>query len=427
MDQLAKEGMRFTDAHTPASVCTPTRYAVLTGRYTWRSRLKGGILRHYSPMLIEKDRLTVGSLLQQNGYYTACIGKWHLGFTDNKEGADFSGEITGRMPVDVGFDYFFGSAGTPWNSMPFYTSEGKMHGDIKQPDDPRMRISCLFIEQRKPLPEMEVDHKKIFRIIREKSVEVIENHAANNSKKPLFLYLALSSPHKPHIASYETEGKTIGGPRTDMVMDVDLTVKAVMDALERNGMATNTLLFATSDNGASPAGEEKGKHQGSFHWRSKKASAFEGGHRVPFIACWPGRIPAGVVSDEIVCLVDLMGTCADILDITLPADAGEDSYSILPALLNEPLDAPIREATVHHAKNGKVFAIRQGPWKLIDAPYGGGFGENEILHPKGLLFNLEEDPKEEHNVYDDYPEVADRLRTLLNGYKTAGRSVRQKN
>jgi arylsulfatase A-like enzyme len=433
MDRLAAGGMAFTDAHSSSAVCTPTRYGILTGRYNWRSRLKSGVLNGYSRRLIEPGRLTVPALLGRNGYRTACFGKWHLGMDwplkeggfaegdGDSKGVDYTGPIR-NGPTTVGFDTFFGISASL--DMPPYIFI----------EDDRCRgvptVEKTWI--RKGPAAADFEAIDVLPTLTEKSVAYIDRWAGEaKSGKPFFLYLPLAAPHTPILPVAEWRDRSGIGPYADFVMQVDRTVGRVLEALERNGLADDTLVIFTSDNGCSPAADfaalaARG-HNPSYHFRGHKADIFEGGHRIPFLARWPGKVAPGTTSDQLVCLTDLMATCAEILGVRLPEGAGEDSVSILPALLGR-ATGPLREAVVHHSINGS-FAIRRGDWKLELCPDSGGWsaprpGRDDASGlPPVQLFDLAADVGERRNVQDGHPEVVDALTRLLERYVADGRST----
>jgi arylsulfatase A-like enzyme len=448
LDRLASQGIRFTDAHAPDSLCTPSRYGILTGRYCFRSRLKSGVLPPWGAPLIERDRLTVPQLLRQHGYATACIGKWHLGWTwPTKDGkppvsrdgignVDFSKPI-GEGPTTRGFDWYFG-VDLP-NYPPYCFIENDRTVGIPSIAAPMQKGGF-----NRPGP-MLADWKlvEILPEITRRAVGYIEDSAKSPDHKPFFLYLPLTAPHYPVVPAPQFKGKSQAGEYGDFVNQVDWTVGEVLAALSRAGIADDTLVIFTSDNGPECVEIDPGAydrirlydHRSMDGLRGVKRDAWEGGHRVPFIARWPaGRIPAGVTSAEIICHVDLMATCAALLNSTLPPDAGVDSYDVLPALRNQKLDHPIREATILHSGSGK-FVIRQGDWVLIDAASGDDNGKNgepawfkeqRGYTPNaaaGELYNLREDLPERTNHYGDEPQVVARLKALLEKYKAQGRSA----
>ncbi len=447
LDRLSGEGMRFTDSHAPTSVCTPTRYAILTGRYAWRSRLQRGVLGPWDKPLIAAERLTVASMLRQQGYSTACIGKWHLGMSwQTKDGAaprtgndrlsnvDFSKPITDG-PTAHGFDSYFG-VDVP-NYPPYcFIENDRVVGVPSQPDTGRAEGF------NRPGPM--VAGWKLVDILPEltrRAVSKVEESA--KAGKPFFLYMALTSPHYPVVPAPEFKGKSKAGDYGDFVMQTDWTVGQILEALQRAGVADNTLVIFTSDNGPEITGEVKPgaydrakeyKHYSMGELRGAKRDAWEGGHRVPFIARWPGKIKAGAESRETICHVDFMATVAALTGAALPPGAGEDSFSLLPVLLGEKSDHSARPATVHHAASGK-FAIRRGDWVLIDAPTGddnGAKGEPKWLKDErgyaphnlaGELFNVRDDLSERRNQFAEHPEIVRELKDLLEKYKSDGRST----
>jgi arylsulfatase A len=431
MDALAAEGIRFTDAHSPSAVCTPTRYGVLTGRYCWRSRLKRGVLNGYSPSLIDTRRMTVASLLKQHGYATACIGKWHLGLGSDKK-TDFDKPLV-PGPNELGFDYFYGISASL--DMPPYCY---IEND-RPVEKPMLLIEAGKADEdgwwRKGAIAPGFKHVEVLPKLTEKAVAYIDSHAGKSADKPFFMYFPLPAPHCPIAPADFVKGRSKAGGYGDYVVEVDWTVGQVVWALGRNGLAQNTLIIVTSDNG-SPARTKLKRdpysiielygHYPSGDLRGIKADIWDGGHREPFIARWPGRIPAGTTTDELVCLTDLLATCAAIVGAELPDDAGQDSYNILPALLAQERAEPIREAVVHHSLSG-MFAVRQGEWKLILGRGSGGFSSPRSYkpkagEPKGQLYNLRDDPAEAENLWSKHPEIVERLTNLLEKYKQQGHS-----
>jgi arylsulfatase A-like enzyme len=424
LDRLAAQGMTFTDAHSGSSVCTPTRYGLLTGRYAWRSRLQKGVLDGSDdPPLIAEGRLTVPALLKQHGYTTAAIGKWHLGFLSERPasttpaapaaaakkskmgdaGLPVGSRIIGG-PITRGFDFFWGCSNAR-------TMSGLIEND-------------RVIESLPPI-------QMLPRLERQAVSYVAEHAAAAKSGKPFFLYIPLTSPHTPILPTPEWQGKSGLGAYGDFVMQTDAVVGKILAALDEHGLAANTLVVFTADNGCSPQadtpGLEKQGHFASAQFRGYKADIWEGGHRVPFLARWPGKIKAASTSAQLICHVDLLATCADLLSTKLPAHAGEDSVSILPALLGTDR-APLREAVVHHSIHG-MFSLRQGPWKIELCPGSGGWAAplDAAARKAGLpeiqLYHLASDPAESKNVHVENPAVVTRLTALLQRYVADGRST----
>ncbi len=424
LDRLASQGMRFTDAHTPSAVCTPTRYGILTGRYCWRTSLKRGVLDGYSPLLIEPGRLTLPALLKEHGYATACVGKWHLGLGNARQ-TDYAKPLR-PGPNAVGFDYFFGIPASL--DMPPYVF---LENDAVT-EAPTATIAASAMRRyggngfwRAGAIAPGFRHQDVLPRLADKAVELLGKQTRG---KPFFLYLALSAPHTPWLPTDDFRGKSGAGYYGDFVAQVDAVASRVMRALDDAGLADDTLLVFTSDNGAHwlPEDIRKWQHRANDDLRGQKADIWDGGHRVPFIARWPGRIRPGSTSRELICLTDLMATAADVIGVRLPDNAAEDSFSIVPALRGEKRDRPIREAVVHHSGDG-TFGIRQGPWKLALALGSHGFSEPQDVKPqpggpKGQLYNLDDDPEEQHNLWLRRPEVVQRLTELLEKYKSEGRS-----
>jgi arylsulfatase A len=433
MDRLAAAGMIFTDAHSSSSVCTPTRYSILTGRYNWRSAMKRGVLNGFSPRLIETGRATVASFLREQGYATACIGKWHLGMnwpqddstapapSDDPRRIDYSRPIEGG-PNAVGFDYFYGISAS-LDMPPYAFIENDRVTEV-----PTVEKQWL----RKGPAAGSFQAEAVLPTLTDKAVAYIGRRAAEAKQgKPFFLYLSLASPHTPILPTSEWQGKSGLNPYADFVMQTDATVGAVLDALDGQGLAENTLVIFTSDNGCSPEADfptlRALGHDPSHHFRGHKADIFEGGHRIPFLVRWPARVKAGTSSDQLICLNDLFATCAEILGRTLPDHVAEDSVSFLPALTGS-AKKPLREAVVHHSINGS-FAIRQGKWKLVLCSDSGGWSEPRpgsaaaLELPPVQLYDLSRDIGERVNVQARHPAVVAQMTKLLEKYVADGRST----
>ncbi|REK19470.1 MAG: arylsulfatase [Planctomycetota bacterium] len=382
LDKLATQGMRFLDAHSAAAVCTPTRYGLLTGRYPSRIG-QFGVLTTYSKPIIPTSRMTVASLLKQHGYRTACVGKWHLGldWVDGKPGTEKHlppGARNTGGPNDLGFDYFCGF------------THARNIGSI--------------LEQDRAVDHVEPVENQPLMI-----AKALEWLAKQTADQPFFLYFPMCPPHTPVVPAPEYVGQSgardvVGNDPEygDWVYQGDAMLGQIMDALAQQGLADNTLLIATADNGAA--------HRAYAPLRDHKGSIYEGGHRVPMVARWPGKVQPGSTWRHTVCLNDLLATAAEIVGAELPVAAGEDSVSMLPALLGTS-DAPTRDATVHQSP-GRDLAIRQGPWKLI--VHRGG---------KRELFNLDDDLGETTDVASANPAVAERLITVLQRTIDRGRST----
>ena len=377
LDKLASQGMTFTDAHSGSSVCTPTRYGLLTGRYAWRTRLQSGVFDGTDdPPLIAAGRLTVPALLKRQGYTTAALGKWHLGFNSEPpaDAQAIDPQAAKRMKKEAGGKRAPGSMGLPVGSR-------IIEGPVTRGFDyfwgcSNARTMSGLIENERVIEK--VEPITMLPRLGQRAVSYIADHAAAaKAGQPFFLYLPLTSPHTPILPTPEWQGKSGLGIYGDFVMQTDAVVAEVLAALEKHGLADNTLVVFTSDNGCSPAaGTAELERQGHFasgQFRGSKSDIWDGGHRVPFSVRWPGRIKAGSQCAQLICHTDLIATCAEILGAKLPDNAGEDSVSILPALLGKD-PTPLRATVVHHSINGR-FAIRQGPWKLELCPGSGGWGK----------------------------------------------------
>ena len=411
VDQLASEGMIFTDAHSGSSVCTPTRYGLLTGRYSWRTKLQKGVVQGFSPCLIAEDRPTVAGFYQAQGYDTAIIGKWHLNFEylDPQSGKPLKakgkalppvGATIPDGPVHRGFDYFHG-----------------IHHD---------RSMEAIIENGEVIEHDPVEN--FLPRVTKKSVDYINSRTGK--KKPFFLYVPLGSPHTPIVPTGRWVGKSGLGEYGDFVMQTDHAVGEISKALQAQGFSENTLVIFTSDNGCSKAADIKGlAEQG--HWvsgemRGSKADIWDGGHRVPFIVRWPGKVASGSHCSQLICLTDFFRTTVDVLAAEVPAGSCEDSVSFLPALLGKQIDSQ-RTGVVHHSISGH-FAYRVGDWKLLLARASGGWSspkEKDMGQDsdEAQLYNLAKDPREQNNLYNRQPDVAKKMLSQLVSDVESGRSV----
>ncbi|MCM4153135.1 hypothetical protein DHD05_16210 [Arenibacter sp. N53] len=448
INALAVNGIRFTDAHTPSSVCTPTRYGLLTGRYAWRTELKKSVLWAWDRPLIENDRETMPKMLKKNGYQTACIGKWHLGWrwpsknegyvndtmaigdyglkgrNDLWKDIDFAQPLGGG-PLEAGFDYYFGDDVPNFPPYTFFENNSLMAiPDIIKPDTvyggPGPMAKGWDLTQVMPR-------------ITKKSVEYIESQGEND--QPFFLYFALTAPHTPIAPTAQFIGKSKAGRYGDFVYEVDWAVGQIVDALKRSGQLDNTILVFTSDNGSpqrdgtnmggTVGSVKKYDHDPSRPFRGLKSDIWEGGHRVPFIVSWPKQIGKGKVTDQLLGLTDLMATFASIVGNSEKDKHYEDSMDFGKVLLGNSLE-PVRKDIVHHSING-MFSIRKGAWKLILGQGSGGWSktpENEDSNesPLGQLYNIKEDQEEKINLYEQYPEIVIELTSRLNLYKEQGYS-----
>jgi arylsulfatase A len=445
MDRIAASGMIFTDAHSSSSVCTPTRYGVMTGRYNWRTKLQSGVTGGLSPRLIEQDRLTVAALLKQAGYDTGCIGKWHLGMgmkvkpgktvselsiekAEEVDSVDFTAAITDG-PTAVGFDSYFGISAS-LDMVPYCFIE---NDHVTAQPTERMKLEMnsgmkrSFTREGPGAPGFKGED--VLPTFTRKAVEYISSH----KEKPFFLYLPLNSPHTPILPSKEWQGRSGISLYADFVMQTDDAIGQIIAALAAAGTLENTLVIVTSDNGCSPSADyptlAKHGHNPSHVFRGNKADIFDGGHRVPYLVQWPAVVKAGSKCDQTICLLDFMATAAEITGSKLPDTAAEDSHSYLAQLKGE-LGKPVRSSIVHHSINGS-FAIREGSWKLELCPDSGGWSEprpnKKRAEAKPLpplqLYDLATDINERNNLASQHPEIVGKLIGTLEALVKAGRST----
>ena len=455
LDRMASQGMLFTDAHSPSTVCTPTRYSILTGRMAFRTGMRGVFTGAGGPCMIEEERLTLGGMLQQRGYETALFGKWHVGMTffdkDGKPINENGLEAVRRIdysrampdaPIHRGFDHFFGSVCCPTTDWLYAFIDGD-----------RIPVPPTGIIDRGPLPKHAYSRdnrpgmiapgysmEEIDLQFLEKSLAFLDEHARKKEKKPFFLFHSTQAVHLPSFPADAFKGKTKAGPHGDFIFQLDHVVGELLKALDRHKLADNTLVIFTSDNGPEVptilAMRRDHKHDGARPWRGVKRDQWEGGHRVPFIARWPGRIKANSRSDQVLCLTDMMATCAALTGAKIPAKDGEDSVNMLPALLGKDQGKPIRQYTLHQTIS-LALAIRRGPWKYLDHKGSGGnnynrpgtWGMKQYVLPEkapdapGQLYNLESDPGETSNLYFKNPEIVRELKGKLEEFKKSGRSA----
>lgn len=426
IDALAREGMLFTDAHSGSAVCTPTRYGILTGRYSWRTPLQNGVLWSYDSMLIRKNRATVASLLKNAGYQTACIGKWHLGLDWQKEGTE---KVALQKPLqfgptDVGFDFFYGIAASLDIPPYVYIQNNRVTAHtIGHTESSRGKAFW----REGPIGD-DFQHDQVLTHLNDRAIEYIKTASAK--KEPFFLYYPLTAPHTPILPSRKWLGKSGTTEYGDFVLMVDELVGEIVQTVKDAGIEDETLIIFTSDNGFSPAaiGEEllSAGHNPSYVFRGAKADIYEGGHRIPFIVKWPQKITPNSQTTKTVCLTDLMATAANITGQPLQDNEGEDSYSLLPLLLQQ--GNYKRPYTIHHSIDGN-FAIRNGKWKLIYAYGSGGWSAptekaaKEMNLPPVQLYDLESDIGETKNVASLHPEVVNTLGAALQQIVESGRST----
>ena len=448
IDRLAREGRRFTDAHSPCSVCTPSRYNLLTGRYAWRTWVQSACVWANDPLLVERGRLTLGKLLQKQGYRTACLGKWHLGFGepgmagwDDRLGPDYNRDLK-PGPLEVGFDYFWGFPHVgqkPHIIIENHRVLGLTPGDpIRILPDKRPEYDKDYLRRPrngwtaalgvKGGQSAWYKHEDLAVMLTQRAVKWINDYSDD---KPFFLYIAHRNIHGPLISNPRFQGTSVLGKYGDFILELDWSVGQVLQALDEKKLTDNTLVIFSSDNGgvAQYRPTDYAEIQGHYingPLRGQKTDAYEGGHRVPLIARWPGRIRAGTKEDSLLALTDMLATVADWQGVALPTDAGEDSFSFLGALLDQAPRQAVREAIVDDSFCG-AFAIRRGDWKLILSQHGGGVRSNQIPHdpakPPGQLYHLGRDLREAANEYNRHPEIVQSLKALLAQYKRTGRSA----
>jgi arylsulfatase A len=467
LDELAKQGLRFTDAHSPSTVCTPSRYSVMTGRMCFRTGYRGVFTGVGGPALIEPSRLTLPQLLKDNGYATACVGKWHIGMTfltkdgtpahNSKVSADEpadwrdGGPALAKVrrvdwskpipdgPVHRGFDYFYGTACCPttdWlyafidqDRVPVPPTKQLDHGPLpKHPyshDNRRGDIAPNF------------DLEEVDLTFLEKSKEWLKHHVETQAKKPFFLFHSMQAVHLPSFPSDKFKGKTNSGPHGDFIHEMDYVVGELLATLKELELDDNTLVVFSSDNGPETTTvvnmRSTHKHDGARPWRGMKRDNWEGGHRVPMLVRWPGKVKPNSTTDQMTNLTDIMATCAAAIDAELPENAAEDSFNMLPVLLGKQGDESVRPYNLHQTIS-LALSIRQGKWKLLDHKGSGGnrYEGNDKLEKyilpdtapdaPGQLYDLEADPGETKNLYLAEPEVAAKLKQLLEATKASGRS-----
>ncbi len=422
--KLAAEGITFSDAHTPSSVCTPTRYGLLTGRYCWRSRLKRGVQNGYGPPLIEETRPTLGSVLGAGGYHTAIVGKWHLGLGlhGGEKDLDLSQPLS-HHPGSVGFDRSFIIPASLDFPPYVYFRDGQATTVETVPQNAQPFPPFM----RKGPRAADFDMQGCLDRLTDEAVDVVSHMKARD--RPTFLYFPLTAPHKPVLPSKEFAGSTELGTYGDFLRQVDATVGRVITALETSGVIDDTIVIVTSDNGSymyryedgrpdhvddpSVQGYRPSHHTANANWRGTKADVWEAGHRVPFFVRLPGAAHGGTRIDHVVGLVDVMATLCDTLDIERSTDAGPDSVSFS-ALLDDPDAAFDRPPLICHSAAG-MFAIRDGRWKLV-AGNGSGGREKPSGTPFGqpwMLFDLEKDPGETTDVAAANPKVFAAMKAQL--------------
>jgi arylsulfatase A-like enzyme len=453
IDRLAAQGMRFTDAHSPSTVCTPSRYSILTGRMAFRTGNRTIFTGAGGPDMIEDGRLTLPEMLRQQGYATAMFGKWHLGLTFSDslgkpilQGGlnairriDFSRPIP-DAPIHRGFDQFFGTACCPTTDWLYAFIDGD-----RVPVPPTRLIDTSLLPKnpytedcRAGMIAPDFEMEEIDLIFLNKSLRFLDEHAAKSPQKPFFLFHSTQAVHLPSLPGKAFQGKTQAGPHGDFIAEFDHVVGALLAKLDDLGIADQTLVILTSDNGPEVPTvvnmRKDYRHDGARPWRGVKRDQWEGGHRVPFIARWPAKIAAHQGTAQTTSLTDVMATCAAITGARLPNSSAEDSFDMLPVLLGKDGGKPVRDFTLHQTWTLEL-AIRQGDWKYLDHRGSGGnrYDEGSQLAPfilpettpdaPGQLYNLAEDPGETNNLYHRQPDIVKQLKARLDQAKAAGRSA----
>ncbi|MCG6188371.1 sulfatase family protein [Maribellus maritimus] len=441
IDKLASEGMVFRDAHSNSSVCTPTRYGILTGQYAWRSRIKSGVLLGYSPSLIEESTPTVAAFLQQQGYTTACIGKWHLGidfklkngtYHSGTPGVDFTQELRGFNdyeqidfskpakggPLGAGFEYSYVLPAS-LDFEPYMYLENNLAVEAPTDSTPGSALDAeiyatgAFWRPGRMAPSFSFEG--VLPTFTNKAISFINRQKGADS--PFFLYFPMNAPHTPWVPTNEFKGTTEVDEYGDYVKEVDDQVRQILETLQKNGMEENTIVFFTSDNGAywRPEFIKNYNHRSNFTFRGMKSDAWEGGHHIPLMVKWPEKIEAGTFSNQTTSLTDFFDTVRELLGASAN-EKPQDSFSLL-SILTGKQESIQRAPVIHHSGSGK-FAIRDGDWKLIEGLGSGGFSEPKNPkpqpgEPKDQLYNLKDDPAEKENLYFSKPEKVEELKTKL--------------
>ncbi len=446
IDALADEGVWFTDAHSPAAICSPSRYSLLTGRYAWRhSLLQRGVLMPWDPPVIDSTIITIPALLKKAGYTTACIGKWHLGFhwpwaegfsRDKARSGhwsiatvdmfDWTKPITGG-PLAVGFDYYYGDDVINFPPFAFIENNHLISTPVNIRADDLKSIGTRGAIHGDGPGESEFNFEQVLPKITKKAVKYIEKMSSKDT--PFFLFYTTTSPHTPIVPLDEFQGKSDAGYYGDFVIQTDDAIGKIVKALKDNGSFENTLLIVTSDNGPCPLSKEIIRDYNHFpaaHLRGRKFDSWEGGHRIPFVASWPeGKIVGGKMNESLISLIDLLATIANIIEYDLPENSAEDSFDILTSLRDL---KPVRNELVYHCSTGDL-GLRKDNWVYLEGT--GGRQEPDwliellnIQSPDAIvqLFNLSTDPGQKINVQDKHPEKVKELATRLSEIKKSSKT-----
>ena len=439
IDRLAQDGLVFTDGHSSSGVCTPSRYAMLTGRHHWRDfhKIVGGM----GPPIFKKDQYTLPQMFKEGGYTTACVGKWHLGWNWDElrdkewikrdstvqwgrmayqftpEAWDWNRPVKGG-PLDRGFDYYFGDGTINFPPYAFIENERLIGVPTVTMTTPRELTKEGSWESRIGPAIKDWDFYKVLPTVTRKAVEYVERQ--NGKKQPFFLYMAFPSPHAPIIPNTEFIGKSGAGPYGDFVHQTDWCIGQILDALDKIGKRENTIVIFSSDNGAEHYVYERLRrynHYSSRPFKGVKRDLFEGGHHVPFIVRWPKKIAANTKSDKVINQVDLLKTFSMIIDTDLPTGLEHDSHDFSELFMGKTVENEIRRTTVHNTLKDK-YAIRQGDWLYIDHSTGfhstvpEWFRDSLGIEPnigKEALYNLKEDIGQAYNLAEQHPEMVKKL------------------
>jgi len=445
LDRLAKEGRRFTDANTTSSVCSPTRYSVMTGRYCWRTSLKHEVLSTFAPLHIETTRLNMASLLKKHGYSTAAVGKWHLGYGTADDSPKWRPDYTGKLspgPLEIGFDYHFAVPANHGDLTGVFVENHFAYGlkdkNVPNPDDFQATYTAADMENAKSdkailaIDAPRRKNQRVMKVLTDKATGWIEQQPKD---KPFFLYFTPVAAHNPVTPDTDIAGQSKAGLYGDWIHELDRSVGRILDTLDKQGVANNTLVIFSSDNGGVFNPQKVGSPQAiaieaglkvNGDLRGGKHDVWDGGFKVPFLVRWPGQAPAGSVSKETISLVDILATTASIVGEPLPEAslAAEDSRDFLPAILGDPAK-PIRDDIIVHSADG-VFAIRKGPWKWIEGvpvdEIKPGLRKSHADQFRAQLYDTVADPSETKDVSAEHPEVVQELTALLDRYRNGGYS-----
>lgn len=425
IDKLCENGIKFTDAHSNSSVSTPSRYGILTGRYAFRTTLKEGVLDGFSAPLIPKERNTIATMLSKQGYNTACIGKWHLGWNwayDESKEVDYSKPIT-EGPVTRGFDYFYGISASLDMSPYVYVENDKV---TALPNRIAPAYQGILLQREGP-QGADFEHADCLPNFSKRALQFIKDQ--KKTGKPFFLYLPLAAPHTPILPTAEYQGKSGLSPYGDFVLMIDDLIGDMISTLKENGMYENTIIVFTSDNGCAPYADMKGMeekgHYPSYVFRGAKADLYDGGHRMPLIVSW-GKKYNNQIEDGIISLTDFYATFAEMTGYKIPDNEGEDSFSMWPLLSG--VGKSQRKDVIHQSVEGN-FSIRSDKWKLLFCAGSGGWSfpqkNDKIISelPPIQLYDMAEDIGEKINLENRYPEIVKELTVEMREYILNGRTT----